>query len=219
MSNELIAHLANTPSKWTEDDFAVAASGGGADYLDYIKLMTSNSAECKDGSFPINHFALMIGDVAKDLGSEFDAVLISRRPKAVQFGGDAPITSYDVKSDLFQNIAAQSTEADSGCMFGTEYLMWIPAVKKFATFLFGSKSARKESKVVNDFIGHGVTFKAKKCETAKYTWFIPTCYECSSLTQSDLPDMEKLESENNKFNNPEEPKIEMAAPATDGRER
>lgn len=217
MSQELAIHLANRPQKWSEEDFAIAAAGGEG-FLDRVQLMTSGSEKCKAGEFPVNHFAAINGETFKDLGNEFDAIILSRRPKAIEFG-DSPLVSHDPKSDLYRSIMERSDEKDSGCMFGTEYLIWVPSQNKFYTFLFGSKSARREASTVNEYVGHGVTFKPKKVSTAKYTWFLPTVVECTSLTQSDLPDAAALDKHIDDFENPKEPEIEPADSETTERER
>lgn len=210
--------LINVSTNWSEEDFAIASTSG-AEFLPRIQLMSSNSEKCKAGEFPVNNFALIDGEEYKDIGKEVDAVLITRRPKAIEFG-EQPLSSYDPRSELFESISARAAEKDSGCMYGTEYLLWLPAQKVFATFFYGSASARRECKTVNQFVGHGVTFKAKKISTAKYTWFIPTCVECTSLTSNDLPEEDKINSETDRFiNPPAPPKIEMAEEAPTDRER
>lgn len=215
MNNELIPVNAGL-QKYDDKAFELATRSSNA-YLDRIQLMTSNSEVCKAGEFPVNHYALIVGQSHKDIGKELDAIILAWRPKAVEFG-DNPVTIYDPESDAFIEIAERSAEKDSNCMYGIEFLLWLPNIGegKFATFFAGSKSARKEAENIKQFTGHGVTFISKKIETAKYTWFIATVRECSSITN--VPTSEQYLPVVEAFNNPPENQVE-AAPADSGRER
>lgn len=200
------------------DDKAFDASSSGGKYLPRLQLMTSNSEKCKDGSFPINNYAFFVGDSPIDVGKEVDILVIAWRPKAIEMG-EAVITVYDHTNPEFARISAKSGEKDSGCMFGPEFLVYVPSQKKFATFFCGSKSSRKEAPAIKGLMQSAATLKSKKIETPKYTWFAPFAVPCS--TPFDIPAMEDILVEVEKFNNPPASEIEKAPAAaeTGGRAR
>jgi len=215
MSNELIPVNAGI-QKYDDAAFELAIKSSNA-YLDRLQLLTSNSELCKAGEFPVNNFALVVGQSHKDLGKEVDAIILAWRPKAVEFG-ETPVTIYDPQSDAFISIAERSADKDSSCMYGIEFLLWLPNVGdgKFVTMFCGSKSARKEAQNIKMFTGHGVTWISKKIQTAKFTWFVASVRECSSITNVPTPDQYTPVVE--AFNNPPEAAAPELAPEV-GRER
>jgi len=190
--------------KYDDNDFDAIASAG---YLARLQLMTSNSAQCKSGAFPINHYALVSGQSYQDLGESLDILVIAWRPKALDTS-DGVITAYDKEDKEFQRIVAASDVKDSGCMFGPEFLVYIPSIKEFATFFFGSKSGRREAPAVRGRMHKAATMKAQECKGKSHTWFSPTTMPCT--TPFEQPDMDKLQEELQKFNNPPKSEIETA---------
>ena len=183
--------------KFSDDDFAAAASSGS--YFPRLQLMTSNSKQCKNGEFPINHFALVVDQTFTDLGDEVDILVLSWRPKAIDIG-DEIISVFDPNADEFKRIQQEAENPNSGCMFGPEYLVYIPQVEKFATFFMGSKTMRREAPNVKARIKKAGTLKAGKIENKKYTWFSPQIVPCS--TPFDPPAQDKLLEAVESFNNP-----------------
>lgn len=200
------------------DDKAFESAAAGGKYLPRLSLLTSNSKACKAGEFPVNNYALTTGDINVDLGKEVDVLVIAWRPKAIEMG-EAVITVYDTNSPEWTRISEKSETKDSGCMYGPEFLVYVPSKKKFATFFLGSKSSRKEAPAVKAFLQGAATLKSKKIETPKYTWFCPQAVACS--TPFDIPAMEDIKAELEKFNNPPAQEVEKApeAPASGGRAR
>jgi hypothetical protein len=199
---------------YSDQDFDAVAKGG--DFLPRLQLMISQSQPCKDGSFPVNHYALVEGQQNTDLGDAVDILPICWRPKALKIDGESVLTFYDPAAVEFKDIQAQSAETDSGCMYGPEFLVWIPSVKKLATFFFGSKSSRREAPNLRARLQQAATAKSKKIETTKYTWFAPVITGCSTPIEPPPPDqMEGIKEEVAKFNNPPKSNVEKAdAPAT-----
>lgn len=193
----------NVPSKYSDSDFNATQSGGS--YLPRVQLMTSGSAVCKSGEFPTNHYALVADQSHQDLGKNVDVVVVSWRPKALETG-DAVISVHDPASEEFQRIQSKSFESESGCMFGPEFLVWIPQVKKFATFFMGSKSSRREAPNVKARLKQAATLGSKKIETKKYTWFAPSCTACT--TPLEMPTRESFVTTIEQFLNPPKPDIE-----------
>ena len=193
----------NAVSQYTDDDFALATKAGS--YLPRLQLMTSNSNECKktDG-FPVNHYALVQGKNLQDLGTEVDVLVVEWRPKAIEMG-DSVITDFDSNSDEFKRIQAKADEKDSGCMFGPEYLVYIPSIKEWATFFMGSKSARNESGNMKTRLQKAATLKSQELSNSSYTWHAPSVVSCS--TPFDIPANEEIKEQREPFLHPPEPEV------------
>jgi hypothetical protein len=131
--------------------------------------------------------------------------------------GEQVISVFDMESDEFKRIQEKSAEQDSGCMYGPEFLVYIPQIKEFATFFCGSKSARRESPTIKALLTKPATLKSKKIETKRYTWYGPQATSCS--TPFDPPDLEALKKVVEKFNNPPKTEVEAAPEEETDRER
>jgi hypothetical protein len=190
--------------KFNDKDFDVLRSGS---YLPRLQLMTSNSEKCKAGEFPINHYALVQDQSHADLGLSVDVLVIAWRPKAMSIG-DQVVSAYDHESELFKSIQEKAEQPNSGSMWGYEYLIWLPGVKKFSTFFMGSKSARREAPQVKARLGKAATLSSKKIETSSFTWFAPKCSDCS--TPFEMPEREAFAHEVERFNNPVKTEVEVA---------
>jgi len=196
------------------DDAIFKAATKSGDYLPRLQLMTAASEKCKKNEFPINHYALIRDQNHQDLGETVDILLVTWRPKALEIG-DEVISVFKADHPEFLRIQDKSGEKDSGCMYGPEFLVYIPAVKEFATFFCGSKSSRREAPNVKALMRKAATLKSRFVETKKYKWFTPAVTPCS--TPFEAPDMEQLAKEVQKFNNPPETTVEVA-PEEKGKE-
>lgn len=195
----------NQVQKYNDEVFAATATS--ATYLSRIALQTSQSKKCKSGEFPINSYALISGQMYTDLGKEVDVLVIAWRPKALEMGENL-ISVYDHTDPEFTRISEKSEIKDSGCQFGPEFLLWVPKAKKFATFFMGSKSSRRESPALKGLMQAAATLKSKHIETKQYDWFAPMCIPCN--TPFEIPPMEEIMKEVEKFNNPPKSEIEKA---------
>lgn len=203
---ELTTELAtNLPSKYDDDAFSKMASTG---FLPRLQLMTSNSEACKSGEFPTNHYAQVNDSQNLDLGKSVDCLILSWRPKALDMNGEDIVASFDPESDSYADIQKRSEEPNSGCMWGPEFLVYIPQTKAFATFFMGSKSARRVAPAVKGLMYKAATLDSKKVETTKFTWFVPDVTPCQS--PFDAPDMDEIKEQVEKFQNPPEPAVEVA---------
>lgn len=200
--------------KADDEIFKEATKAG--DYLPRLQLLTSNSNVCKDGGFPINHFAIVRDQNHQDVGSSIDILVIAWRAKAMEIG-EVILTSYDTKDETFKSIQDRADVKDSGCMFGPEFLVWVPSAETFATFFMASKSMRREAPNVRSYLQKAATLKPTKIETTKYTWFSPSVHPCSSVF--DIPAEEDLLKEYEKFMNPPAQEIEKAPESDSGTER
>ena len=206
MAKDLVTLPKGTPpAKYSDDDFDKSTKAG--DWLPRLQLMTSNSKECKGGQFPINHYALVRDQNFKDLGKAVDILIIEWRPKAMEIDEQVYVV-YDPDHADFKRIQEQSNVKDSGCMYGPEFLVWIPDIEEFATFFMGSKSSRREAASVRTLLRNAGTLKSKEISTQKYTWWSPIIEKCTS--SFDPPAQEEILEQHAKFTNPPEPGIEMA---------
>jgi hypothetical protein len=209
MSNELII-----PTKADDQSFDLAVANG--NYLPRVSLKTSNSQQCKDGTFSVNHFAFEDGSIIKDLGQEINVLVVSWRPIALEIIDGQPHSVYDASSAEFKRIQDKAGEPESGCLYGIEFLIWLPAIKKFGTFGFTSKSSRKEAPICRALLGKWASISAKKIQTARFTWFSPSVK--GSSIPGELPTPEVFEKAKSQWENPTPAKGEPA-PAADGRAR
>ena len=200
--------------KFDEDEvFALMTKAG--DYLPRLQLMTSNAKKCKEDEFPVNHYALVEGKNFRDLGKEVDILVVAWRPKALEIG-DNVLAVHDPADPEFKRICEKAGMADSGCMYGPEYLLYLPGAEVWVTFFMGSKSARNEAKNMRTQMKKAATLTAQKIETKKYTWFAPKVGPCS--TPFDLPEDADIKEQAEKFLN--SPKSEVKVDeTTDDRER
>lgn len=215
MGNELaeLASLTSGMSKYDANTFNSLAKT--TDFLPRIQLMTAKTKACGEG-FPVNHIALVDGKALTDLTQSADVLLLAWRPRASDMN-DGCINSFDDKSDLFKSIAERADQPESGCMFGIEFLVYVPTHKRFATIFLGSRSARGEAPVFNAIMADGpaaATIKPRKIETKKYTWFVLTATACS--TPFEMPSVDIVKTELDKFLNPKDSEVKAAgSPATD----
>jgi len=207
MSNELVKldDLGDLAvNKYSEDDWDATATS--ASFLPRIQLMTSSTALCKSGKFPINHYAVVRDQKFDDLGENVDVLVIAWRPKALETG-DAIISVYDPSDAEFQRIQDRSLNVkNSGCMFGPEFLVWIPKAKIFGTFFMGTKSSRREAGNAKSRLKAAATLGSQFCKNKEYEWYAPEVSACS--TPFDMPERASLVEAIEKFNNPPKNEVE-----------
>lgn len=183
-----------------DEDAAWKASTSGGKYLSRLQLMTSNSEACKDGKFQVNHYAVIRDQNFIDAGAEVTALVIAWRPKAIEMG-DEVISVFDPTHDEFKRIQEASAEKNSKCMFGPEFLLWLPEQDQYVTFFMGSKSARRESPNLRKLVQNSAVLKAKKITTSQYTWFAPVVERCT--VPFTLPEASEIAEQYKLFMKPE----------------
>lgn len=177
------------------------ASVQASSYLPRLQLMTASHDTCKEGKFPINHYAIIDGGNNIDVGAETDILFIAWRPQALDMNGDTVVAVYDHESEAYKSIIERAnTVKDSGCMYGPQFLVYHPGQGKFATLFLGSKSARRETNACLALLGKASTLKSKLVEWKGYKWQTIVVTPCN--TPFDIPDMEAIKAEVEKFNNP-----------------
>jgi len=215
MSNELIPKEL-TGGALTECSFDDLVSGGDS-YLARLQLYGSKSDAVAENLIGMGRYGLVKDDIIVDLGPELDVIIICYRAKALQISGDNIITEHDPRSDIYQKIKELSKTKDSGCMHGPEFLVWIPSQEQFATYFASSKTARREAKKMEPLVGKAATLKCKLIETQRYKWHGPVIVPCS--TPLDVPPIEDIQEQVEKFKNPPKSDIEIAADDNSDRER
>lgn len=190
----------------TVDDATFNAANKSIGFLPRLQLMTSNSEECKKGNFPINNFALIQDQSYQDIGKEVDIVVLSLRSKAMEFGDEVNVC-YDPQLDAdgnatgeFARIQQLAEAGGQGAMYGVEYLVWIPAQDKFATFFLGTASLRRESGKLRALLLKAASLRPKLIETKKYKWWSVDILSCS--TPLEAPSIARAEKEIAAFLNP-----------------
>lgn len=208
MSNEIIL-----PDHQDKHSLAIFESISATKYLPRIQLFSAKSQVVSEGKFPMNHYGIVINkNTVIDLGEQVDVLPLAWRPKALDTNNDTPIAAYDHTSPEFLRIQEASGTPNSGCMYGPEFLLWVPSKSKFASFMMGTISARIESTQMMPLMRKGATLKSKWVKNQRYGWQTPVILPCSSI--SDLPDEEELKRQVHQFENP--PKTETEEEVPDG---
>lgn len=196
----------------TREDKALDALSGG-DFLPRIMLMQSGSEQVKEGKIQQGHFAL-VADKANpiDIGDMFDCLLLGRRPKATYLENLQIIDDvYDMDSPIFNRIKAASSVKEDGVsnMYGPEFLIYLTKEKRFATFFFSNPTLRREGGTASGLLGKAATFEKKLIKANNRSWFGAKVFECK--TPVELPSMEDMKAEVEKFKNPK-PRVREEAP-------
>jgi hypothetical protein len=200
------------------DEKTLAQVSSSGDFLPRLQLFGGNSDACKKGQIQIAHYGLVTGkDTIEDLGKEVDVIVICGRPKALRICDDGTIiTKFDPNDDQFKKIAEDSAVQDSGCMYGPEFMLFIPDTQRFATFFMSSKTARRSAASVHARLRKAATLKAEFIETKKYSWHGPVCVPCS--TPLSPPSADDIKAAVTKFMSAKESSVEVAKPAEAGTE-
>lgn len=208
MSNELVPKNTNTNLSIFDD-----ASEESSSFLPRIQLFTGRSDAVGEGRIGVNHWGMVDGDETIDLGVAVDIGVLTGRHKAMCVKGDV-VSSHDPESELFKDLVVRSGQKNSGCMYGPDFLVYVPSVDKFASLFMGSKTARREAKKFKPLMGKPATLKSKLIDPPKseFKWQGPVVLPCDKAF--DVP--ETVQSEIEKFLNPPEDSVEMAA--DDGRD-
>jgi hypothetical protein len=177
-----------------------------------IQLFGSSSNIVKSGKFPMGHFAIVDGQENLDLGTTFDCLVLSWRPKAIRTGDKMEIV-YDPNCDAFKKIQAETEVEDSGCMFGVEFLLWLPT-HGFIPYFLNNKSALYEAKPLRALIGKSATIKVIFIEGKKFSWHAPKVSSCTvPFDAGIMPSKETIDAEIKSFLTAEAKMEEMAKEA------
>jgi len=209
MSELSIFQDSDLPAVNTTDISKVVAS---QEYFPRVQLMTSNAKACKSGDFPINNFALIASKDFTDLGKQVDVAVLDVRLKALDTSTDQPISIFEPALDdndnptgEFKRIMDDSRVKDSGCLFGPDFLIYIPEKKVYATFFMGTVSSRRESPKLQALVRQAATLMSQFIDTGKYQYYSPKIEACQ--TELILPTKEEVMSKITQFQQEESTKL------------
>ncbi len=175
-------------------------------FMPRISLCGGMSGLVIEGKMHVGKYAFIRGqDDFVDFGDTFNCVPFAYRLAAAKFIPGELEMYYDPLSDDFKRIVIESEEPNSKRAYGPQFLIWVPQMKEFATFLFGSKSARPEGRKLNALINKGATFKAKLVSNTENKWHVPVVLPCSIGLE--LPSAEQLLSVGEDFKHPKATEI------------
>lgn len=195
--NDLIQLPGDSTAMIETDHDALAAMGGGG-FLPRLQLFGANSEMVKAGKIPMAHWGLVRSkEQTEDLGGEVDILVITARVKALDASGDTVITVYDHKSDVFKSIMVRSEVAESKCMYGPEYLVYVPSAQAFATLFLSSATARRESSSLHARLKKAATCKSHLIKGKKHSWHGPLFSPCT--TEITTPPIDSIVAEAEKF--------------------
>jgi len=215
MVNDLaIPQTQSLAPKYTDEDVAGMSTGG--DYLPRLQLIGSNSGLAKEDKIAMGRFALITdNDNFKDLDKQVDVLVCSWRFKAMEIGEDSVISVFDPTDPEFKRIRALSDVSDSGCMCGFDFLLWLPTEHCFAILYMASKSAKREVPKLRTKINEEenkpgpATLTISLVKTKKYSWHVIKVQDCTVVF--DLPEIEAVVTNVQKFQNPPKNEVEEAA--------
>lgn len=209
--------LTTLDNQYSLDDFNLVAK---TSFLPRLQLCTAASEVVKNEQVSMNNFAIIPPQKADPivLGKEVDVLLVNWRIHALDLSDRENIrSSFQPKSELFQEIkaTADSKVPNNGCMYGPEYLIYVPQEKMWVTFFMGGETTRNEARNVHSFAYRKdpgeetakfhvtpITLKSRRIEGKNNTWWSPFATKCS--TPFDLPSTEECLSMQQEFLNTKE---------------
>lgn len=206
MSTEMVLDGLVQPSKYGNE--VAHKNMAGSSFLPRLQLLGAGTNLCKKGKAKIGTYAVLRGKdtIVHQLDDQVVALVISWRPKAVRFD-DGFKAFYNPATEGFKKVEVDSQQPNSGCMWGPEYLLYIPVVNEFVTLHFNNPTMRISASGMVPNLGKVVTLKVELIEKGKNSWHGPVVLNCSDPL--DPPDdMEAFKAnliiQRDKFNNPKE---------------
>jgi len=215
MSNDLIPIIGGLASAASKEVESLTKT---SDFLPQIRVYGASSDLVKEGKFPMGHLGMYFTkDNIADLGEAFDCLVIDWRPRTSIVSGDSPISFYgkfnnetgewDCSNEEFQEVKDLAMKKTKGYLAGLEYLLYVPSIDKFALFLFGSPTLRRESANVCALTRKAATIKIHYIKTTQYSWHGVQVFECT--TPFDMPSVESITEEVVKFRSPPQAQVEL----------
>lgn len=194
MENQLIEGLAGViphSEHATDENFELMVRPG---FLPRVQVCGGNSKLCQTQKIAVGKLALVrTKEDFVDLGDSVNMIPLTYRFAALDMSDIESVKSYfDPNSAEYKDVQARSEEPDSGCCYGPQFLIWVPTLKEFATFLFGAKSTRPEARKMKARLNQGVTMKSRLITTPQYAWHVPSILPWTSATAVDVPKAEVI---------------------------
>lgn len=230
MSNELVS-LTSLPMSPIATG-ALAKYSASTEFLKRVQLVTKGKYVDK-GKIKPGHYGVPVEeDEIQDLGPSIDVLPLAVREKALDTNQEPPLAVFDPEDPVYQDIVARSSEVDSGCMYGPSFLLFERTTGNFYEFFCGNKSARAEAGKFAPFMpvseeaakAYGIkaqapqplTLRSKYIERPRYSWHVPEVTKCSTPF-TNLPKVEVIVDQVNKFLNPQKNEVEKADEKTRSR--
>lgn len=182
-------------------------------YLPRIQLFGGNSDAVKEMKISIGHFGLVKNkDTIESLTTEVNCIPINFRFKALRLKDGQVISIFNHLNPEFKKIQDESGTEDSGCMYGVEFLLWLPNQGEgmFVTFYLSSKSSRREAPNLRALLLKAATLKSTLVSKGKFKWHSPVVTACSTPF-ANLPDSEEVRKQSEKFVNEKDSAIESVS--------
>lgn len=215
--------LNQLPSTQLGSDEQFESMSRATGFLGRLQLYSKNK-EVSEGLIPPGHFGIPDGEKIAKLGPQIDILPLAKRLKALDLSDkEAIVNNYDANSEEFQSIKARSEGADSGCMYGTSFLVFERQSGRFLEYFFGTKSARPIAGDVAVFLpltqadidrkkaagadvsqmkphfAQPCTMKARLAKDKRgHSWHVPDVQPCS-IPFTNLPAWETIVAEITKF--------------------
>lgn len=214
---DILAAMAETGVSKYADDAAFNEVATTSGFLPRLSLMNSTSEQVKMDKMKQGYYALVkSADDCIDMTKEVNCIPFAWRPKALNMKNKKKvIAAYNPKSKLFEEIAAMSQTSGSNCMYGPEYLIYIPHIQTWATFHMASKTARRTAGEVKERLEkrEAMTLKSTFIKQDANSWWGPLVTTCSAPLQWPT-DVEEIKAQIRKFNAvPESEDVTDPAPA------
>ena len=202
MTKEITVKTPNIISKY--DDVLFDTLSTQSKWTPRLQLCGASTNFVKKSIVGMGNYAIVKGkDDVDDLGNSVDCIPLAWRPKV--FDSNDVVSSYNPESAKFIEIQEKAGQKDSGCMYGPEFLLYLPDTDIFVTFFCSNATSRREASNIRSLIGQPATIKSKFIEKDKYSWHGPLITKCS--TPFNIPDDDRVSSEVNTFINPQESEI------------
>lgn len=158
-------------------------------FLPRTRLFTLKSSAVANGLTELG-FSLVEGEEYTFLGKDVDVFPFAIRPLALDTKAQPkPLFSHDVNSDTFKDIAARAKGKNSGCLCGPEFLIWVPSVGRYATYLMGSPTDHFVWPALKGLLGKPALLKVKLIKKGEWSWHGPEVL--ASAAVFDLPTEEE----------------------------
>lgn len=231
MPSDLASYVGAAGLIQKTDQETVDAMTKSGDWLPRVAVMTSTSKLITEGKpgVAVGDVVMIVSDSQyKVLGKETEMLFIAFHPRAMDVNVSPPLSYYNRESVEFKNIVAKSEAPNSGCMFGLEFLCWLPSENQFVLFFCSSKTARRETPAIlalmnkdkghNEFGPAPIRVRSRLVKNERNSWWSFSALEMSTP----LPDASevfstKIQEVLTDFNNPEDSKAPepAGAPARD----
>jgi hypothetical protein len=197
--------------KFGDDATHERMSGSG--FLPRVHLMTSTNRLVQTGKTKMGNYCLVKGKDAltKDFGPAFNCLVITWRPKAMDFSGQKAKAFYNPTKQGFKDVEVQADKRVKKFMYGPEYLVYIPELDTLASFHFNNITMRMRAGEMKALLGKAGTFRSEVIEGNGNLWPGPVISLCStplSLPEDRETFLKRIQDEAVKFANPPDEEVE-----------